>query len=191
MDIKIGHVYINKTQKYLRPALRVFGTTFVAKFNLFQKLAYGLHDTLLDGTPIQHQRTIFILIDKFVQPVLFKDSLNWMKHQEYYITDYPFDNLEGRLHMLVLEFPEEHSNIYDNFAKSKYSEMYCKDELNMFFAEDDCEVKDVLTRSPRAKSIFIDQVNSAFSTDMVDFEKGQKVEYDFPLSRQQEYFNQK
>lgn len=189
MEIKIGQTYMNKTYKYLRPALKLYGSTFVAKFNSFNKLAYGVHDTLLDGTPIQLQRTVFVLLDKFVKPAIFNNIMDWMRHQEYYITDYPFDGLDGRQHILVLEFPEKYGDIYDKFLEGKYSEMYCFDEVESFFPNDTAEAKHVVIKSRKARAEFIVKVNQEYGSAITDFEKGQKVEYDFPLRKKEEYFN--
>lgn len=188
MDIRIGQAYVNATYKYLRPALRLYGPTFVTKFNSFNKLAYGIHDRLFDGAPVQMMRTVYILIDKYVQPGSFEQALNWMKLQEFYITDYNVGSLGSRKHMLVLLFPSEYYPIYDKFIEGKYSEMYMKDELELMFPKPSDE-KDVLVKNFRAREKFIQKVFDKFDTVITEEDlKGTGKELDFPPSIKEDTF---
>jgi len=191
MEIVIGTTYQNRTYSYLRPALKMLGPTFVTKFNSFFKLAYGLHDTFLDGTPMENQRTLFVLIDKLFNANITQDALNWMKNQEYYIADYPYDGFNGRLVMLVLEFPSNLGDIYDKFLEGKYSYMYTHSEIRDLFPQDN-HAKAVLTRRKDAREIFVARVNEVYNTTVsVEDYKGEGIQYDFPPIQKEEYFNYK
>lgn len=192
MQIELGKIYVNKTYKYLLPCLKLHGPTFVVKLNSVFNLAFGIHDCLLDGTPFEQQRLIYILSDKLYQPAKFQNFLNYLKHQEYYVTDYAYDDIErGRKHMVVIKFPESHSDVYDKFNEGKYSKMYCKDELEQFFPKDS-EAKKVLTKSLSMRDIFIKKVNDSFGTLLTYNDlKIEGTEYDFPPEKQKEFFNYK
>jgi len=88
MKIEIGRLYINKTVKYLLPGLGYYGPTLKTKLNLVHKLAFGIHDNLIEGTHFAGQRNIFILLDRLVRPDLYENFMSWIKHQNYYVTDY-------------------------------------------------------------------------------------------------------
>ena len=191
MDIEIGRLYINKTYKYLLPCLKVYGPTFQTKVNSIFNLAFGIHDTLLDGTPFESSRAIYMLCDKLYQPAKFENFLNYVKHQEYYITDYAFDDFEkGRKHMIVIAFPDKYTNVYDKFLESKYSKMYCKDEIDYFFPDDDSEAKGVIKRTTKMADIFIQKVFNSFNVRLTYRDlKIEGAEYDFPLEKVKEFFN--
>jgi len=191
MNINIGNVVENKTLKYLFPAIRVYGSTFLAKFNLTYKLAYGIHDCLLDGTPFEYQRKLCILIDRKSRPNLYEDFIRWIRLQEYFIADYSQDDtITGRMQMVVIEFPEEYSSIYDNFLKSSYSKMYLRYNIDDFFKEED-HTKQVLMKSSELAPSFVKSVNDLYKTTLTieDFDK--EGEYDFPWEKQNEFFNYK
>lgn len=192
MQINLGTIYVNKTYKYLLPCLRLHGPTFVAKLNSIFNLAFGIHDSLLDGTDFEQQKVIYILSDKLYQPAKFQNFLNYIKNQEYYVTDYAYDDIEkGRKHMVVIKFPESHIDVYDKFIEGKYSKMYCKNELERFFPKDS-EAKNVLTKSLSIRDIFIKKINESFGTSLTAKDlKNEGMEYDFPPEKQKEFFNYK
>lgn len=191
MQIEIGKLYINKTYKYLLPALKVYGPTFQTKVNSIFNLAFGIHDIVLDGTPFETQRAVYMLCDKLYQPAKFDNFLNYIKHQEYYITDYAYDDLEnGRKHMVVISFPEKYADIYDKFLEGKYSKMYCNDEVAYFFPDVDLEARGVIKRTPKMAEIFIQKVYNSFGTRLTPRDlKIEGMEYDFPPEKVKEIFN--
>ena len=194
MNITLGKLYSNRTAKYLVPALNYYGPTLKTKLNLVFKLAFGIHDSLLDGSHLQGQKNIFVLVDKLVRPDLFSNFMDWIKHQEYYVTDYLYDSiLEGqaRKHMIVLAFPPSMEDAYDKFLLGKYSKMYSKKEITQYFAEDTkLSARQVLTRQIEARIRFRMLVKETFGTvlESQDF-KDEVFEYDLPPTREEEFFN--
>ena len=192
MQIQLGVIYVNKTFKYLIPCLKLYGNTFVTKLNSIFNLAFGLHDAFLDGTEYENQKLIYILSDKMYQPAKFQQFLNYVKHQNYYVMDYAFDDQEkGRQHMIVIKFPESHFNVYDKFIDGKYSDMYTTNEILHFFTKEG-ESKDVINKAPSMKPVLIERIFNSFGT--VITEKDITVygmEYDFPPEMQKEIFNYK
>ena len=190
MDIQIGKLVQNRTLDYLFPSIRMYGDTFIGKFNLVFKLAYGIHDTLLNGTPFESQRKLCILLDRKYRPSDYENFMRWLRLQEYYITDYSLDDtITGRQQMVLIEYPEQYAHVYDNFLSSQYSKMYTKDEIELMFKTEG-HGKSVLNRSPEALLDFITRVNSTYGTNLTkkDFQ-GEDVEYDFPWVNNQEFFN--
>jgi hypothetical protein len=194
MQIEIGHLYVNRTLRYLVPALNYYGPTLKTKLNLVFKLAFGIHDSLLEGTHLEGQKNIFILVDKLVRPDLFQNFMDWVKHQEYYVTDYAYDSIlehNSRKQMIVLAFPPKLADVYDKFLLGKYSLMYTKKEIQDYFGDENkAAARHVLTKSIFAKNQFKIQVKETFGTVLEerDFLEG-SWEYDLPPNAEEEFFN--
>jgi len=194
MNIQIGKLYINKTVKYLVPGLSFYGPTLKTKLNLVFKLAFGIHDTLLEGSHLEGQKNIFILVDKLVRPELFQNFMDWVKHQEYFVTDYSYDAImeaHSRKHMIVLAYPPVMGDVYEKFLLGKYSKMYTKKEITNYFAEESkLESRQVLMKIVHAKQRFISLIKSTFDTQLEeqDFLLG-SWEYDLPPNQEEEFFN--
>ncbi len=192
MDIKIGELYENRTQRYLLPILLTYGESFQVKLNSIFNLAFGIHDTFLDGTEYEKQKLIYILCDKAFQKVKFDNFLNYVKHHEYFVMDYAFDDLEhGRKHMIVVKFPEDFYPAYDKFIEGKYSEMYNDAEIR-FYIKPTSPIIQVLKRTNLMKSVFTKKLNKLYGTDITekDVIEGE-MEYDFPYNKSEEIFNYK
>ena len=194
MEIELGKLYMNRTLKYLVPALNYYGPTLKTKLNLVFKLAFGVHDTLLEGSYLEGQKNIFILVDKLVRPDLFQNFMDWVKHQEYFVIDYAYDAImehNSRKHMIVLAFPRELEDAYDKFILGKYSLMYAKKEVESFFSGDNkVSAKQVLNKTLIAKAEFKSLVKKTFNTTLEeqDFLIG-SWEYDLPPNKEEEFFN--
>ena len=194
MDIVIGKLYINRTVRYLVPGLGFYGPTLKTKLNLVFKLAFGIHDTLLEGSHLEGQKNIYILVDKLVRPELFQNFMDWVKHQEYYVTDYVYDSIlenHSRKHMIVLAYPPSMEDAYDKFLLGNYSKMYTRQEITSYFAEESkLETRQVLMKTVHAKHRFIYSVKETFDTQLEeqDFLTG-SWEYDFPPNTKEEFFN--
>ena len=192
MEIKIGHLYENRTQKYLLPILITYGESFQVKLNSIFNLAFGIHDTFLDGTEYENQKLIYILCDKAYQKVKFDNFLNYVKHHEYFVMDYAFDDIEhGRKHMIVIKFPEDFYSAYNKFLEGKYSEMYNDAEIH-FYIKPISPIIQVLRKTNLMKSVFIKKVKEKYNTDLSDIDvMEENMEYDFPITKSEEIFNYK
>lgn len=194
MGIEIGKLYSNRTVRYLVPGLGFYGPTLKTKLNLVFKLAFGIHDTLLEGSHLEGQKNIFILVDKLVRPELFQNFMDWVKHQEYFVTDYTYDAImesHSRKHMIVLAYPPSMGDCYDKFLLGKYSKMYTKQEITSYFAEESkIETRQVLVKTVHAKHRFISLIKATFNTQLEeqDFLIG-SWEFDLPPNEGEEYFN--
>lgn len=194
MDIQIGKLFINRTVKYLVPGLNFYGPTLKTKLNLVFKLAFGVHDSLIEGSHLEGQKNIYILVDKLVRPDLFQNFMDWVKHQEYFVTDYAYDAImeaHSRKHMIVLAYPPTMGDSYEKFLLGKYSKMYTKKEITSFFAEESKkEVRQVIVKTIHAKIRFIALIKETFGTilEEQDFLTGY-WEYDLPPNEEEEFFN--
>ena len=194
MKIEIGKLYSNRTVRYLVPGLGFYGPTLKTKLNLVFKLAFGIHDSLIEGTHLQGQKNIYILVDKLVRPELFQNFISWIKNQEYYVTDYIYDSIleaHSRKHMIVLAYPPSMEDCYDKFLLGKYSKMYTKQEIKDYFAEESkVETRQVLIKTVHAKHRFVSLIKETFNTQLEeqDFLIG-SWEYDLPPNKEEEFFN--
>ena len=193
MELKVGDLYKNRTLAYLVPALAYYGEEFKDRFSTVFKLGFGIFDYLLEESHLQGQKNLYILLDREFQKNQYSIFMNWIKNQEFYVTDYSYDNQEtGRLQMLVIAFPTPLEDAYDKFIQGKYSEMYFKKEIEELFSDSwKAEKKGVLTRTAGARIIFTHKVKEEYGTELTfsDFKK-EKYEYDFPPKKEQEIFNQ-
>jgi hypothetical protein len=201
MKIEKGSLYINRTLIYLSPTLLVYGPLFRTKLSNVFSLAYGIHDCLLDGTQFETERKICILIDKSYQTAKYKDFMNWVKYQDFYLTDYLIGGFDSVQQMLVIKFPARYGEIHDKFIEGKYSKMFCKDEIRRFFPETAMtndiavarkEAREVITKAIPARDRFIGKVHDKYGTvvTLTDIHN-EKPEYDFPPDKKEEFFNYK
>lgn len=192
IEVKIGELYQNRTLKYLVPALNYYGPTLKTKLNLGFKLAFGIFDTSLEGSYLEGQKNIFILMDRAVKPDMYASFCKWIKLQEYYVTDYSYDDMEtGRRQMFVLAFPPALEDSYSKFLKGQYSFMYTKTEIAAYFGEPrKAEARGVFQRDLHAKIEYIKKVREEYNTNLLpeDF-KNHRHEYDFPPNKEEEFFN--
>ncbi len=208
MKIDIGTYYENKTWTYLLPCLKTYGSQFISKYNSVFKLAVGIHDTALDGSPLIKGRNIYILLNSKFNPDRFYDFLGWIKHQPYYVTDYTayLGVYEKMLHMLVLKIPKIYESSYDNFLLGKYSKMYSKEQLKELFYLENYNGSElsgvekvgnsffkkgysVLIKNPNTVDIYIKKVKEIFGESIEKKDICSDHEYDFPLLKEEEIFN--
>ena len=193
-QIEIGKLYRNRTLLFLVPALNYYGPTLKTKLNLVFKLAFGIHDSLIEGSYLEGQKNIYILVDKLVRPDLFQNFMDWIKHQEYYVTDYAYDSIldhNSRKQMIVIAFPPQLKDAYDKFLLGKYSLMYTKNEISTFFGDENkAAAKHILCKTVFAKNQFKLLVKETFGTvlEEQDFLMG-SWEYDLPPNSEEEFFN--
>lgn len=191
MDIQIGKLYKNKTWSYLLPCLRGHGDFFIQKFNHTYKLAVGIHDSLLDGSPISNGRNIYILVDKDFNKTAFNDFRNYVTAQEYFIGDYCPDSelLTSRKHMFILSVPTVFNSAYDQFLRGQYSKMYTKEEIEILFSHP-TKLREfrVLRRDPKALDDFVLNLNKEFKV-MSNPDDYLTAEWDLPLKKKEEIFN--
>lgn len=193
MQIEIGKYYENKTWRFLVPCLKGHGDIFVMKFNGVFKLAFGIHDTIVDDSKISIGRNMYILCDKLTNSRQFDDFLEWIKYQEYYVADYCPDSeiLNSRKHMIVIQVPERFNDAYDHFLKGDYSQMYLDSELKLLFSNKTRKKEyDILSRNPKIMNDFAKKVNDEFGTpNAVTVSDLKFAELELPLKKSEEIFN--
>lgn len=188
MQIEIGRYFVNKTWKYLVPTVKSYGETFLAKYSSLWKLAAGIYDCSFNGK-LEDERLLFILFDKKVKPKLFQNVLEYFKYQNYYHSDYAYDDMEtGRMHMVVFKIVPEWYSAYDAFKNSQYSQMYKQKEIDFLFSNTDTNAGDILNRTEDAYNRMIVNVNKCFKTTIVKQDL-LGAELDFPIENFKEMFN--
>lgn len=193
MVIKYRKQYENKTSKYLSPCLKEgYSRIFEVKFKEMFVLAYGIGDKVIEENPnfiIGNKSPIFILIDTFANKRKSEDFIYWIRYQDYYIYDYIAD-MEGRGHMIILDFPEKYKNAYDKFLEGKYSEMFTKEEILKLFKEDSKEYK-VLTKNKLLLPDFTNKLRKIFDLKNLsdrDLEDSE-LELPYTMNLKEEIFN--
>ena len=181
MKIELGKIVENKTKMFLVPALKVYGSTFVSKFsNDVFKLSYGIHDTLLDGA-LDGRHPIFVLCDKAINSQRCWKAMEYLKNHSSYLTDYTLvQPSNGRLQMLVLDFPEEFHNSYEKFLEGKYSEMYTKEQIDNLFPNKESVAYKILTKDVSYMPVFIKKIEEMFNVKIEDKKNYITTELEFP-----------
>lgn len=180
--------------------MKDYGSTFTTKTQSVFKLAFGIGDALMDKESINKEKAIFILIDKKVQPNAFRNFMTWIVNQEYYLFDYPFDDvIKGRKHMLVLKIPDQYDKAYEHFLKGEYSKMYTLEEVDRLFAigrygDPDVAIlrsqsRDVILKSISMRKPFIQKLKESFGDLDIKESDLTGKELDFPIEKQKEIFN--
>jgi len=121
--------YINMTRKYLTaPIIRFYGDEFINLLRGLYVYACGIND---HEKPKDYHLYLLIDMSKAKEP----NNLNKIKRYTY-VEDYPFGEiLGGKLHMLTIEVPDKFKNAYDMFLKSKYSQMFSKEDIYKYIVE--------------------------------------------------------
>lgn len=186
MEIQLGTIYMNQTKKYLLPCLKDYGVEFSQKMGNLFKLAIGIGDFALIDMGIKLEKHIFILIDTNLSRKHFNSTMNWLRLQEYFSFDYPFDDIhKGHLHMVAVKIPEKFHKTLGKFRDGQFSEMYNYEDLELYFKGKDQELK-VLTKDKIYKVEFVEKVNELYKTNInPDTWTG---ELDFPINLKNENF---
>lgn len=188
MVFQLGDIYWNKTKKYLLPCLVEYGEDFSKKVSNLFKLAVGIGDHALTDMGLHLEKHLFILVDTSVSKQTFPKTIQWLRGQPYYETDYPFDDIHtGKLHMIVIKFPEKYYNAYGRFTKSQFSKMYSKEDIGKLFKNK--ERVGVLTKDKEQLSKFLNELNKKFNTSIEEHEWPSENELDFTINMKEEMFN--
>ena len=120
----------------------------------------------------------------------FSRFLDWIQYQEYYVTDYVFDDITaGKKHMVVVKIPEEYRQAYVHFLNGSYSKMYTDYELTRFFMKDKYDALSVLKKKTEyLEEVFVNEVNERFNTEVSSHEI-EGTELDFKPNYREEIFN--
>jgi hypothetical protein len=190
MELLDNGTYINKTYKYLMPSLRGYGDDFVLNFNIFWKMAVGIHDITLNGSNLNQGKNIIVMFNKNYKPEITNTALVNLRKHPSYVTDYSYeaDFINSNRHMLVIEIPERFHKAYDSFIKGKYSEMYNSEELKLLFSVSKDKERNVLLKNSDYKQKYINTINETFGT-LMTVEDFDDIELDLPLVNVEEIFN--
>lgn len=187
MKIRIGQFTKNRTNNYLRTLLRTFGQDFKNKFEATFKVAYGVGDFTFVKNGVEYDQHLFVLFDTKIFPVQFIDWLEFIRDEEYYETDYVFDDItKGRLHMVVLRLPDSIQDCLHHFYQGRYSKMYDLEQIPHFFPED-TENKKIVIKDNDYKNEFVNHINEIFNSTVHPSEY--EGELDFKPDIKDEMFN--
>ena len=131
--VKSRELKKNKTLRFLIPVLREYGKEFIYYIDKLNRIAFGINDKAV----VYEENTIFILFDTVYNTKLFTEFLDWIRDKSFYIDDYIYGDLEYNLHMVVIKFPDEYVEAYQNFKLGKYSKMYDKNTILKHFKNKD------------------------------------------------------
>lgn len=186
---------INKTFKYLFPALKLYGDGVKNILNYFDILGVGLGDTMLTNTGLKSLPTnvIYILLDNTVEEKRYNNFkyIDHLKNCNVLMADYTYNFKGENFTMLILKLPEELGNIINKFLTGKYSEMYTKKQIDFIFPEGMYdEVRNVLLRGDTMIPKFLKTLEEEFSVAMTlqDF-YDDVVELELPPKTAEEYFS--
>lgn len=178
---------VNRTLKYLVPALRSNGGKFVNLMQLLYWNAHGIIDFAYD--------------DDISQPRIFsltniKNSHNFEKFRQFcrdtelLLDEYPFSPTQ---HMFVFKFP--FTEAYQKFLEGKYSQMYTPQQVNSFIPKSYygpdgvlqfTEVYSIITK----RSAYFEEFQSKIYDDFgIYIPEDDRDEYDYPPLINEESFN--
>lgn len=184
---EIQKVPPSKTRKYLLPCLKEYGKVFTRKLENAWKVAVGLGDAILINRDVKHEKHIFILFDSKPSPKHFKDFMEYIIDQPYYVDDYVYGDIQkSTFHMVILKFPEKYYDAFETFKLGDYSKMFSLEDVEKFFANKP-NTKAVLIKEHGYKVVFTRKLNRMFNTELKPEEF--EGEYDFKPTEITEIFN--
>ena len=214
MQVVDGKLYLNRTWKYIYPALRVYGFQPISYLNELIKQGVGISDiNFEDDNDIPK---IFILVQtkplKATGPIV-KDYdmkvsrfFEYIRKQEYYVDDYLYGmGSKCCSHMVVIKFPENFKEVFRHFMKGEYSQMYNSELIKKYFPlatlsntknitisntlGENLEIHGVLNKTPQFRSNFISKVNKDFGLELTEDEFNIDMELDYLPLLEEELFN--
>ena len=216
MEIEYGKLYLNRTWKYLYPALRVYEPNLINYLNSLIKVGVGIHDDNFveeDDNP-----KIFILIQtKLKDPTTLKartynkkiiEFFEYLREQSFYVDDYLYEMSEDScLHMVVIKYPKNFIPVFNNFKEGAYHKMYHPTviknyfpikSLNQVYNKDafkiaktlgnNFEIHGVLKKEDSFKSAYQNIISEDFGIDLKEIDVGDG-ELDYPPNLKEEIFN--
>lgn len=194
MKIEFGKLFRNRTLEFLVPVLRKHGQDFISKFNYYCfKLAYGIEDrNFKNKALLKDRRPIFILIDKDNNIELSNSFLDWIRKQDYYITDYSKKE-SSSLHMIVLDTPLDYYDSYDKFMLGMYSKMYSKQDIEEIFRDKNSKGYRVIVKDRGYLDTFLNQLKEEFDfvpqiEDRQEYIEETELDFPYSLSVEDEIF---
>jgi hypothetical protein len=191
MKLQIGEIFLNRTKKYLLPAIKQFGSEFTENINGLQKIAIGIGDFVCNKSGLTYEKHLFILID-IKNTKGFQTRLNFFRQHDSYEDDYSFDRLiDGQFHMLIIQMPD---NFYalSEFRNSKYSKMYTIEEINKLFfpIKKYEEIRKILIQDKNYRVTFAKQIAKDYNEpDFTEDQLDDDAELDYPIKSIEEIFN--
>ena len=175
-------IYKNKTIKYLYPSLIELGRVFSIKLNEFNVVGtfiadlnyYTLNSCLYIAIGTKPYAEGFSLTQYRES---FHEFLCWLKTQDFYETDYPF---EYDFHIIAVRLPETLSSSIDSFMAGEYSKMFTTEQVVRYFKtvslpdkeqekrrnEEIKETYAVLTKSLAYVEKYAQKINKEFLTNL-------------------------
>lgn len=180
--------YNNKSEKYLLPYLKEYGSEFTNKLTSIYKVAVGLADIVRTKHKIVERRyCLFILVDTLIAKDFFTQFIVWFRLQLMYEDDYVYDNImKSTYHMIVIKFPENLYSVIEHFKKGEYSKLSTISDVNKYF-ENHPDTLKVIIKDNNYKIKFAKKLNKLYNAQMNpnDFEG----ELDFKPRQEEEIFN--
>lgn len=202
LTLKPGVPTLNRTFKYLLPALKLFDTQLVDKTKYLPIISTVLWNEEYKSFDVDDSITIILDIKgrkkegEYVDISKYKfrcaSYLSFIRNHPSYVEDYPIGNSKSSLHAVILKLPDRCEGIRDRFIKGNYSELYTPSEVNLCFKEViDLKVRNplkrILLKDPTYYSIFRNQVKKDFGT-ILDVEYDNR-ELDYPPQLREEVLN--
>jgi len=197
-------IFANRSAKYLAPSLRLYGEEFTIKIRGLATLGVGIQDFGFNITKESrvYDNNLYLLVDtkgpkeydKYVHEIdskiNFSYALQWLREQDCYINDYPFDSgRSGHQHMLVLKIPVE--NAMTNFLKGNYTSIYTRDVVEKIFTDKEGNKNlayNIVTKNPDFLPEYVKALNSLFGSTVSMDSVSKHEQYDVPPFVKNEIF---
>jgi len=192
MIIKENSLVINKTRKYLYPIVRYYGNNFLKIITSLFKVGIGIGDLVLEKSDIKYSNHLFILVNvktTYAQGVDFYHYLYELRNYSYYENDYRYD-LHGVYHMIVFKIPNTCLLSFEEFKKSKYSNMFNSSEIDFLFIKNNNSIKKLLKKDNSYKDEFKKIIAKEFMMKEEEIHPNAlEGELDFNIKENEEKFN--
>ena len=121
----------NKTRNYLIPCITDYGKSFNKLLDGFSHIASTIDDT---NSPFERYQVGLVINVARSDLLSFTERMISLRKHPAYVRDYLYGEiLYDKLHVIVIQIPEQYHVSYDHFVNGKYSQMYSLQEISRLF----------------------------------------------------------
>ncbi len=190
--LRDNSLYKNRTYHYLVPSLAYYGPQFKTKLLNLRLHAFAIGDNdLKDLSVLQNRKCIYIMFNYHINRSHTTNVINWFKNQDYFVDCVPYVDTDKPYWLLIIDYPEPLLGAYEKFLLGKYSQMYSKEELKLYFdSSKHKEALSVINKTAEAGLIHISRVKEDFDTTLTFKDlSANGYQYDYPPRKEEEVFN--
>lgn len=184
----------NRTHIYLVHIFKKYGEEFEKYFRTAGFISFGIGNFRINKET-NHVHCLADIRGYRNMKCNFKESLEFFRAHEAYVSDYVYTKSNSPYHTIVLKLPEDNTSMIDDFIEGNFSRLYSEEDLQHIkkyvVFPDGFQVMSkpygVITKDKLYRSLFQDIIREEFNFPNFVLEDDREI--DFKPSLKQEIFN--